>query len=139
MILSGITALPLLQMAYRGQVQLTPQQMRAAIEALPFEVPKLSATAIATMDERSFAAAAMHDSLDHNVLAPFSSRIGGSGFSHAAENIAYGYADFASTLKQWINSAGHRANLLLHGAKWIGVAHAQNGHRTYWALVIGAK
>ena len=53
----GITALPLLQMAYRGQVQLTPQQMRAAIEALPFEVPKLSATAIASMDEKSFAAA----------------------------------------------------------------------------------
>jgi hypothetical protein len=53
----NITALPLLQMAYRGQVQLTPQQMRAAIEALPFEVPKLSATAIASMDEKSFAAA----------------------------------------------------------------------------------
>jgi hypothetical protein len=43
-------------MAYRGQVQLTQQQMRAAIEALPFEVPKLSATAITSMDERSFAA-----------------------------------------------------------------------------------
>jgi hypothetical protein len=28
-----------------------------AIEALPFEVPKLSATAIASMDEKSFAAA----------------------------------------------------------------------------------
>jgi hypothetical protein len=53
----NITALPLLQMAYRGQVQLTPQQMRATIEALPFEVPKLSATAIASMDEKSFAAA----------------------------------------------------------------------------------
>jgi uncharacterized protein YkwD len=84
-------------------------------------------------------AMAMRDLLDHNASAPFSSRIGRSGLSHAAENIAYGYSDFASTLKQWINSAGHRANLLLHGAKWIGVAHAQNGHRVYWAMVIGAK
>ena len=31
--------------------------MRAAIEALPFEVPKLSATAIATFDGKSFAEA----------------------------------------------------------------------------------
>jgi uncharacterized protein YkwD len=84
-------------------------------------------------------AMARRDSLDHDALAPFSSRIGRSGLSHAAENIAYGNADFASTLKQWTNSAGHRANLLLHGAKWIGVAHAQNGHRIYWAMVIGAK
>jgi uncharacterized protein YkwD len=84
-------------------------------------------------------AMAKRDLLDHNALAPFPRRIGPSGLSRAAENIAYGYADFASTLKQWINSAAHRANLLLHGAKWIGVAHAQNGHRTYWAMVIGAK
>jgi uncharacterized protein YkwD len=84
-------------------------------------------------------AMAARDSLDHNVLAPFSSRIDHRRFNRAAENIAYGYADFASTLKQWTNSAGHRANLLLHGAKWIGVAHAQNGHRMYWALVIGGK
>jgi hypothetical protein len=46
----NITALPLLQMAYRGQVQLTPQQMRAAIEALPFEVPKLGVTANVMVD-----------------------------------------------------------------------------------------
>src|SRR5689334_22945537 len=77
-------------------------------------------------------AMATRDLLDHNALAPFPRRIGRSGLSRAAENIAYGYADFAGTLKQWINSAGHRANLLLHGAKSVGVAHAQNGHRTYW-------
>ena len=84
-------------------------------------------------------AMAMRDLLDHDALAPFPSRIGRSGLSHTAENIAYGYTDFASTLKQWINSAGHRANLLLHGGKWIGVALAQNGHRIYWAMVIGVK
>jgi uncharacterized protein YkwD len=79
------------------------------------------------------------DLLDHNALAPFSSRISRSRFNRAAENIAYGHADFASTLNQWTISAEHRANLLLHGAKWIGIAHAQNGHRMYWAMVIGGK
>jgi uncharacterized protein YkwD len=75
-------------------------------------------------------AMATRDSLDHDVLAPFSTRIGSGGFSHAAETIAFGHADFAGTLEQWTNSVAHRANLLLPGAKWIGVAHAQNGHRT---------
>ena len=84
-------------------------------------------------------AMAGRDLLDHDVLAPFSSRMSRSRFNRAAENIAYGHADFASTLKQWTNSAGHRANLLLHGAKWIGVAHAQSGRRMYWAMVIGGE
>jgi uncharacterized protein YkwD len=84
-------------------------------------------------------AMAGRDLLDHDVLAPFSSRMSRSHFNRAAENIAYGHADFASTLKQWTNSTGHRANLLLHGAKWVGVAHAQNGRRTYCAMIIGGE
>ena len=84
-------------------------------------------------------AMAGRDLLDHDVLAPFSSRMSRNHFNRAAENIAYGHADFASTLKQWTNSTGHRANLLLHGAKWVGVAHAQNGRRTYWAMIIGGE
>jgi hypothetical protein len=44
-------------MVYRGEIVLSPQQMRAAIESLPYENPKLSATAIATMDGKSFAEA----------------------------------------------------------------------------------
>jgi hypothetical protein len=53
----GTTAKQALEMVYRGLIELTPQQMRAAIELLPYENPKLSATAIATMDGQSFAEA----------------------------------------------------------------------------------
>ena len=103
------------------------------------EGPVAISPALTRIAQEQANAMAMRDLLDHDALAPFSRRIGRSDLSSAAENIAYGHADFADTLKQWINSAGHRANLLLHGAKWIGVAHAQNGHRIYWAMVIGAK
>src|SRR6516165_5363384 len=44
-------------------------------------------------------AMAARDSLDHNALALFSSRIGRSGFSRAAENIAYGHARFRCHLR----------------------------------------
>jgi hypothetical protein len=53
----GTTAKEALRMVYRGEIVLSPQQMRAAIESLPYENPKLSATAIATMDGQSFAEA----------------------------------------------------------------------------------
>ena len=53
----GTTAKQALEMVYRGLIELTPKQMRAAIELLPYENPKLSATAIATMDGGSFAVA----------------------------------------------------------------------------------
>jgi uncharacterized protein YkwD len=103
------------------------------------EGPVAISPALTRVAQAQANAMAVRDLLDHNALAPFSSRISRSRFNRAAENIAYGHADFASTLKQWTNSAGHRANLLLHGAKWVGVAHAQNGHRTYWAMVIGGE
>jgi hypothetical protein len=38
----NVSALALLQMVYRGAVKVSSQQMRAAIESLPYENPKLS-------------------------------------------------------------------------------------------------
>jgi hypothetical protein len=83
-------------------------------------------------------AMASKDELDHEALAPFGSRVATAGAERAAENIAYGYANFAKTLGQWIESPEHRKNLLLHGASRVGVAHAESTrtHRTYWAMEI---
>src|SRR6266403_1624911 len=58
-------------------------------------------------------AMAAKDKLDHEVLGSFNSRIAPAKAGRAAENIAYGYDGFEKTLGQWIDSSGHRKNLLL--------------------------
>jgi len=42
-------------MVYRGEVKATPQQMRAAIESLPFENLRMSAVAVGYLDGNTFA------------------------------------------------------------------------------------
>lgn len=83
-------------------------------------------------------AMAAKDDLSHDALGPFTKRVAPSGAGRAAENIAYGYDAFDKTLGQWIDSSGHRKNLLLHNASRVGIASAKNasGKRTYWAMVI---
>ena len=65
-------------------------------------------------------------------------RVAPSKAHRSAENIAYDYDSFSKTLGQWINSSGHRENLLMHGATKVGVASAKSRTtgRTYWAMVI---
>jgi Cysteine-rich secretory protein family len=76
--------------------------------------------------------------LSHDVLGPFNRRVEPARAGRAAENIAYGYDSFEKTLGQWIDSSGHRRNLLLHNASRVGIASARDasGKRTYWAMVI---
>jgi uncharacterized protein YkwD len=84
------------------------------------------------------AAMAAKDQLDHDVLGGFTARVSPAGAGRAAENIAYGYDSFPKTLDQWINSSGHRRNLLLHNGSRVGVANVKSSAtgRTYWAMVI---
>ncbi len=83
-------------------------------------------------------AMAMKNDLSHEVLGPFTKRVAPARAGRAAENIAYGYESFEKTLRQWIDSSGHRKNLLLQNATRVGTASAKDssGKRTYWAMVI---
>jgi uncharacterized protein YkwD len=84
-------------------------------------------------------AMAASGSISHSAAGSFSSRVALLRKSRAAENIAAGFLTFAETLKQWKESAGHRANLLMPGAKKVGVAsvaNAQSPYRMFWAMVI---
>jgi uncharacterized protein YkwD len=95
---------------------------------------KLGAVAL-----RQAQALAASGSISHSAAGSFSSRVAHLRKSRAAENIAAGFLSFAETLKQWEESAGHRANLLMPGAKKVGVASVANAgspYRMFWAMVI---
>jgi len=84
-------------------------------------------------------AMAASGAVSHSAAGSFSSRVAPLRKSRAAENIGAGFLTFAEMLKEWENSAGHRANLLLTGMRRVGVAFADNPkspYRKFWAMVI---
>ena len=78
-------------------------------------------------------------SVSHSAGGSFSSRVAPLRKSRAAENIGAGFLTFAEMLKEWENSSGHRENLLMSGARRVGVAFVDNQkspYRKFWAMVI---
>ena len=78
-------------------------------------------------------------SISHNAAGSFPSRVASLGKSRAAENVGAGFLTFAEMLKQWEDSTGHRENLLMRGARRVGVASVDNPkspYRKFWAMVI---
>lgn len=55
----------------------------------------------------------------------------GISYGAAGENIAAGYTSAKEVVKGWMNSPGHRANILSKNFKALGVGHVKNG-RHYW-------
>lgn len=77
--------------------------------------------------------------ISHFVAGSFVSRIGKLRDGKAAENLAAGSLTFRETLKQWEDSPGHRENLLMPGARKVGVASVKNPgspYQMFWAMVI---
>jgi len=54
----------------------------------------------------------------------------GIRFKTAGENIAYGQRTPEAVVKAWMNSSGHRANILNANYTQIGVGYVSDGH--YW-------
>ena len=54
----------------------------------------------------------------------------GISYRTAGENIAYGQRTPQAVVTAWMNSSGHRANILNASYKQIGVGYVTNGH--YW-------
>jgi uncharacterized protein YkwD len=71
----------------------------------------------------------------------FVTRIKAEGYAAAlSENIAWGYRSGADVVTAWMNSAGHRANILNCSAKSVGVGavYAANGN-PYYTEDFGSK
>lgn len=53
-------------------------------------------------------------------------------YTYAGENLAYGYATPESVVSAWMNSEGHRKNILNTNYTHIGVGYVKEGH--YWTM-----
>jgi uncharacterized protein YkwD len=76
---------------------------------------------------------ARRDSLDHD---GFMTHRGPRGAR--AENVAYGCKDSPCVIQQWVNSSGHRKNMLIPSLTRYGLASATSASgKKYWTLLVG--
>jgi hypothetical protein len=135
---AGVAAGLLLLAAMPAMAVESPAELISSFRLKHGEVRVVRDATLDRIAQDQARAMAAKDDLSHEVLGPFGRRIAPAGAGRAAENIAYGYESFEKTLGQWIDSSGHRKNLLLHNASRVGIASAKDasGKRTYWAMVI---
>ena len=85
----------------------------------------------ADMRDRGFFAHVDPDGLD-----PFD-RAGRAGVTARAENIAWGQQDAAEVMDSWMDSSGHRANILDCSLTRLGVGIAQGSGGPWWTQLFG--
>ncbi|MBD2773011.1 hypothetical protein ICL16_13245 [Iningainema sp. BLCCT55] len=61
----------------------------------------------------------------------------GYNFRQAGENVASGYSSAQDVMRGWMNSTGHRANILNPNYREIGIGYAR-GNQPYWTQTFGA-
>lgn len=80
-----------------------------------------------------------HDGSDGSDLADRATRAG-YAYREIAENVTQGYASPRSVTQGWMNSAGHRRNILMRNAKeaGMGIAVGPDGD-LHWVLKLGRE
>ncbi|WP_017185143.1 CAP domain-containing protein [Alkalibacillus haloalkaliphilus] len=63
----------------------------------------------------------------------------GLQYMAAGENIAMGQRSPEQVMDGWMNSDGHRANILSDSFTHLGVGYVQDGHQTYWTQMFIGK
>lgn len=119
------------QDAYADQVVrlVNEERAKAGLAALKVHTKAESAALLRAKEiERSFSHTRPNGSGFSTVLTS-----AGISFKSAGENIAYGQKTPAAVMSDWMNSSGHRANILNSGFTSIAVGHYQNSAGVdYW-------
>ena len=113
-----------------GQVFALVNQQRAAAGCGDL-VADAGLTALARAHSADMRDRHFFDHTNPDGLSPFD-RAAQAGVNLLAENIAYGQPDPASVMAAWMNSPGHRANILNCGLHTLGVGVADGAGGLWW-------
>ncbi|SEQ96613.1 CAP domain-containing protein [Lentzea albida] len=83
-----------------------------------------------------------HTGSDGSNLVTRIERAGYTRWTRAAENVAAGQQNAAAVVRSWMNSSGHRANILNCALRDIGVGHSYRQGTTYghyWTQDFGTR
>ena len=86
----------------------------------------------ADMRDRAF-----FDHVNPDGLDPFERAEAAAQTNARAENIAYGEPDPAAVMTAWMDSSGHRANILDCGLRALGVGVAEGPAGPWWTQLFG--
>lgn len=116
--------------------QVNAERARAGLPRLAVS-PQLQAAA-----QSHACDSARHDRMSHRGSDGSDLRVRlrrvGYAFRSANENVAMGYRTVERTVEGWMNSAGHRRNILAQGTRHIGIGVAlTEGGRPHWVMVSG--
>ena len=125
--------------AERMLASVNDQRSAAGLTPLTLE-PRLSRAAQAHADDMARHGRLDHEGSDGNGLATRLRRVC-YAYRSAAENLAAGHGGPEVIVARWMNSPGHRRNLLRAELRHAGVGYARGAdgdpYGAYWALALG--